>query len=62
MCLTLFSVNYAGLCVQAAFGLCEFIERAARFGNRGVMLAGERPHLSPLDTEPEQLERVKETL
>src|SRR5262245_60711195 len=62
MRLALFSVSYAGLWRQAALGLCEFIERAARLGYRGVMLAGKRPHLSPLDATPRQLEQVKETL
>ena len=39
MRLALFSVSYAGLWGQAALGLCEFIERAARLGYRGVLLS-----------------------
>jgi sugar phosphate isomerase/epimerase len=62
MRLALFSVSYAGLWGQAALGLCEFIESAARLGYRGVMLAGKRPHLSPLDATPERLGQVKEAL
>ena len=56
MRLGLFSVGYAGLWGQAALGTCEFIERAAGLGYDGVMLAGKRPHLSPLDATPERVE------
>jgi sugar phosphate isomerase/epimerase len=59
---SLFSVGYAGLWGQAALGTCEFIEKAARLGYDGVMLAGKRPHLSPLDATPERVEQVKEAL
>jgi sugar phosphate isomerase/epimerase len=62
MRLALFSVGYAGFWGQAALGVCEFIDRAARLGYGGVMLAGKRPHLSPLDTTPEQVERVRDAL
>jgi sugar phosphate isomerase/epimerase len=62
MRLTLFSVSYAGLWGQAVLGVCEFIEKAARLGYGGVMLAGKRPHLSPLDATPGQVERVREAL
>jgi len=62
MRLALFSVGYAGLWGQAALDSCEFIDRAARFGYDGVMLAGKRPHLSPLDATPERVEQVKEAL
>jgi sugar phosphate isomerase/epimerase len=58
----LFSVGYAGFWGQAALGTCEFIDRAARLGYTGVMLAGKRPHLSPLDATPEQIESVKQSL
>ena len=54
MRLALFSVSYAGLWGQAVLGVCEFIEKAARLGYGGVMLAGKRPHLSPLDATPGQ--------
>jgi sugar phosphate isomerase/epimerase len=62
MRLALFSVSYAGLWGQAALGVCEFIEWAARLGYGGVMLAGKRPHLSPLDAMPEHVAQVKDTL
>jgi sugar phosphate isomerase/epimerase len=62
MRLALFSVGYAGLWGQAALGTCAFIDKAARLGYDGVMLAGKRPHLSPLDATPEQVEQVKEVL
>jgi sugar phosphate isomerase/epimerase len=58
----LFSVGYAGLWGQSALGLCEFIERAARLGYDGVMLAGKRPHLSPLDATPQRLAEVRDVL
>jgi sugar phosphate isomerase/epimerase len=62
MRLALFSVGYAGLWGQAALGVCEFIERAARLGYGGVMLAGKRPHLSPLDATPERVAQVSGAL
>jgi sugar phosphate isomerase/epimerase len=62
MRLGLFSVGYAGLWGQAALGVCEFIDRAARLGYDGVMLAGKRPHLSPLDATPERVGQVKDAL
>ncbi len=62
MRLALFSVGYAGFWGQAALGACEFIERAARLGYGGVMLAGKRPHLSPLDATPERVEQVRTAL
>jgi sugar phosphate isomerase/epimerase len=58
----LFSVSYAGLWGQAALGLREFIDRAASLGYEGVMLAGKRPHLSPLDATPGQIELVQDAL
>jgi sugar phosphate isomerase/epimerase len=60
--LALFSVSYAGVWGQAALGLCEFIDHAARLGYGGVMLAGKRPHLSPLDSTPEQVEQIRAAL
>src|SRR5262245_41353761 len=62
MRLALFSVSYAGLWGQAALGVCEVLEKAARLGYGGVMLAGKRPHLSPLDATSGQVERVREAL
>src|SRR5438132_1262361 len=62
MRLGLFSVGYGGFWGQAALGTCDFIDRAARLGYDSVMLAGKRPHLSPLDATPEQIEQVKTAL
>jgi sugar phosphate isomerase/epimerase len=62
MRLGLFSVGYAGLWGQAGLGVCEFIDRAARLGFEGVMLAGKRPHLSPLDASSERVGQVKDAL
>ena len=59
---SLFSVSYAGLWGQAALGLCEVIDRAAVLGYDGVMIAGKRPHLSPLDADPESLARIEDAL
>jgi sugar phosphate isomerase/epimerase len=58
----LFSVSYAGLWGQSQLGVCEFIDNAARLGYQGVMLAGKRPHLSPLDATPALLEQVQDVL
>jgi sugar phosphate isomerase/epimerase len=49
--LGLFSVSYAGLWGQAALDLRSFVRRAADLGFDAVMLAGKRPHLSPLDAD-----------
>jgi sugar phosphate isomerase/epimerase len=62
MRLALFSISYGGLWGQAALTPCAFIERAARLGYDGVMLAGKRPHLSPLDTTPEEVQRLRDAL
>lgn len=51
----LFSVSYAGFWGQAALGLPEFVAHAETLGFPAVMLAGKRPHLSPLDATPELL-------
>jgi sugar phosphate isomerase/epimerase len=58
----LFSVSYAGFWGQAALTVEEFIARAGKLGFSSVMLAGKRPHLSPLDTTPEHLERIRAAL
>lgn len=62
MKLCLFSISYAGLWGQQALGVEDFVEHAARLGFEGVMLAGKRPHLSPLDVDDERLERLRATL
>lgn len=51
----LFSVSYAGYWGQASLALGEFVARAETLGFPATMLAGKRPHLSPLDATPELL-------
>ena len=58
----LFSVSYAGFWGQTSLALPEFIARAGRFGYASVMLAGKRPHVSPLDATPEMLRGLKAAL
>jgi sugar phosphate isomerase/epimerase len=55
-------VSYAGFWGQASLPLAEFITRAGRLGFSSVMLAGKRPHLSPLDACPQKLEEVQTVL
>lgn len=62
MKLCLFSVSYAGFWGQAALPLPEFIARAGQLGYESVMLAGKRPHVSPLDATPEMLQSIKNAL
>lgn len=62
MRLALFSISYAGLWGQAVLSVREFIEQAARLGFAGVMLAGKRPHLAPLDVTPAKTEEIREVL
>lgn len=62
MKLSLFSVSYAGYWGQEALDLPAFLQKAGELGYQGVMLAGKRPHLSPLDANPERLATVSELL
>ncbi|MEX2027209.1 MAG: sugar phosphate isomerase/epimerase family protein [Pirellulaceae bacterium] len=62
MKLGLFSVSYAGLWGQASLSLPELIVRAGKLGYSAIMLAGKRPHLSPLDATPQLLEQIQESL
>lgn len=57
----LFSISYADFWGQSVLKLADFIPHAARLGYRSVMIAGKRPHLSPLDAE-EQIEPLKAAL
>jgi sugar phosphate isomerase/epimerase len=59
---SLFSVSYAGYWGQERLGVREFIARAKSLGYRSVMLAGKRPHLSPLDTSEARLDEVRGAL
>jgi sugar phosphate isomerase/epimerase len=62
MKLGLFSVSYAGLWGQDRLELADFIARAGALGYSSVMIAGKRPHLSPLDATPERVAAVKDSL
>ena len=62
MKLSLFSVSYAGYWGQESLDLAAFLAKAAELGFSGVMLAGKRPHLSPLDTSPGRLAEISQSL
>lgn len=57
----LFSISYAGFWGQFVLKLGEFIPHAAQLGFESVMIAGKRPHLSPLDAA-EQIQPLKAVL
>lgn len=57
----LFSISYAGFWGQSVLKLTDFIPHAAKLGYESVMIAGKRPHLSPLDAA-EQIEPLKAAL
>jgi sugar phosphate isomerase/epimerase len=54
----LFSVSYAGYWGQDTLSLERFIPHAARLGYGAVMLAGKRPHASPLDMDPAKVRSI----
>jgi len=62
MKLSLFSVSYAGFWGQQKLSAQEFIAKAAELGYESVMLAGKRPHLSPLDADGAIIESVQSAL
>jgi sugar phosphate isomerase/epimerase len=62
MQLGLFSISYGGLWGQAALDLRVFIRRAADLGFDSVMLAGKRPHLSPLDFDESAIAVLRDEL
>lgn len=62
MKLSLFSISYAGFWGQDRLSLDDFLRHAAKLGYDAVMIAGKRPHLSPLDATDERLEQVARTL
>lgn len=62
MQLSLFSVSYAGYWGQQALDLPAFLARAAELGYDAVMLAGKRPHLSPLDADEDLLATTRQAL
>jgi len=62
MKLSLFSVSYAGFWGQDSLNLNDFISKSAQLGYDSVMIAGKRPHLSPLDSDDEKIAEVKAAL
>ena len=62
MQLSLFSISYAGFWGQDRLDLPAFFCKASELGYDSVMIAGKRPHLSPLDTTPERLEEIRQAL
>ena len=62
MQLGLFSISYGGLWGQSTLDLSAFVRRAAELGFDSVMLAGKRPHLSPLDFNPTAVASLAEEL
>jgi sugar phosphate isomerase/epimerase len=62
MQLALFSISYAGLWGQASLALPAFLRHASYLGFGGVMLAGKRPHLSPLDADEKKLAALRQEL
>jgi sugar phosphate isomerase/epimerase len=62
MQLGLFSISYGRLWGQAALDLRAFVRKAASLGFDAVMLAGKRPHLSPLDMTPEAVAALRDEL
>ena len=47
----LFSISYAGFWGQSVLSLADFIAHTGKLGYPAVMIAGKRPHLSPLDAD-----------
>jgi sugar phosphate isomerase/epimerase len=58
---TLFSVSYAGLWGQHTLDLPAFLHKARDLGYPAVELMGKRPHLSPLDYGPRELDQLHRT-
>jgi sugar phosphate isomerase/epimerase len=58
----LFSISYGGLWGQATLDLPAFVAKAAALGYRSVMLAGKRPHFSPLDYTSDRVAELKAIL
>jgi sugar phosphate isomerase/epimerase len=59
---SLFSISYAGFWGQSVLGLTDFIRHAGRLGFPSVMIAGKRPHLSPLDATPDFVKPIRDAL
>ena len=54
----LFSVSYAGMWGQHSLDIEAFVKKAADLGYQSVELMAKRPHLSVLDADDAQLERI----
>lgn len=59
---SLFSISYAGFWGQAVLSLTDFIRHAGKLGYPSVMIAGKRPHLSPLDASLEFVKPIQDAL
>jgi sugar phosphate isomerase/epimerase len=59
---SLFSISYAGFWGQSSLALPDFIRHAGELGYSSVMIAGKRPHLSPLDATPDLVKAVQDAL
>ena len=59
---SLFSISYAGFWGQSVLPLTDFIRHAGKLGFPSVMIAGKRPHLSPLDATPEFVQPIRDAL
>lgn len=59
---SLFSISYAGFWGQSVLGLTDFIKHAGALGFASVMIAGKRPHLSPLDATSDFVNRIQDAL
>jgi len=55
----LFSVSYAGLWGQHRLDLAAFFGKAAQLGYPAVELMGKRPHLSVLEVEEPQADKLR---
>lgn len=62
MQLSLFSISYAGFWGQDRLDLAAFIRKAGELGYDSVMLAGKRPHISPLDASAERLDELRQVM
>jgi sugar phosphate isomerase/epimerase len=58
----LHTVSYSGSWGQARLPLEAIIDRAAELGFDGVLIAGKRPQLAPLDCAPAERERLRERI
>jgi sugar phosphate isomerase/epimerase len=58
----LFSISYAGFWGQSALSLTDFVAHAGALGYPAVMIAGKRPHLSPLDATADRLAPLQDAL